>query len=126
MSIHDTRSVAAYSITSTIPKNSSEVPRSRSSTSTPTDRPHATSSGARSRARGSSMPRNRRPAVVNSSRFCTRNAAKKTISRILANSPGWIEKMPSRSQILAPLTSEIDDGSRPGSASSTSPTNPAV
>ena len=67
-----------------------------------------------------------RPAVVNSSRFCTRNAAKNTISRILANSPGWIEKMPSRSQIFAPLTSEIDDGSRPGSASSTSPAKPAV
>ena len=67
-----------------------------------------------------------RPASLNSSRFCTRNAAKNTISRILANSPGWIEKMPSRSQIFAPLTSEIDDGSRPGSASRTSPAKPAV
>ena len=40
--------------------------------------------------------------------------------------PGWIEKMPSRSQIRAPLTSEIDDGSRPGSARRTSPAKPAV
>ena len=72
------------------------------------------------------MPRNRRPAEVNSSRFCTRNAAKKTISRILANSPGWIEKMPRRSQIFAPLTSVIDAGSRPGSARRISPAKPAV
>ena len=72
------------------------------------------------------MPRNRRPATPNALRFCTRNAAKNTTSRIFANSPGWIEKMPSRIQIFAPLTSEIDDGSRPGSASRTSPANPAV
>jgi len=90
------------------------------------DSPQATSSGARSRALGSSMPRNFRPAVVNSSRFCTRNAAKKTISRILANSPGWIENGPSRSHSRAPLTSEIEAGSTPGSASSTSPAKPAV
>ena len=67
-----------------------------------------------------------RPAEVNSTRFCTRNAAKNTISTILANSPGWIEKMPSRSQIWAPFTSEIDAGSTPGRASSTSPAKPAV
>ena len=90
------------------------------------DSPQATSSGARSRARGSSMPRKLRPAVVNSSRFCTRNAAKNTISRIFANSPGWIEKMPSRSHSRAPLTSEIDAGSTPGRASRTSPAKPAV
>jgi hypothetical protein len=72
------------------------------------------------------MPRKRLPALENSSRFCTRYAAKKTISRILANSPGWMEKIPTRSQIFAPLTSEIDEGSTPGSASSTRPPNPAV
>ncbi len=102
--------MAAYSSTSTMPKNSSEVPRSRSRTSTPTESPHATSSGARSRARGSSMPRNRRPAVVNSSRFCTRNAAKNTISRILANSPGW---MPTRAE-PDPQLRAVDLGDRRG------------
>ena len=54
------------------------------------------------------------PPSVNRSRFYTRNVAKKTISRILANSPGWMEKMPSRSQILAPLTSDSDGGSSAG------------
>ena len=64
--------------------------------------------------------------MVNSSRFCTRNAAKNTISRILANSPGWMPTGPIRIHSFAPLTSEIDEGSSPGSASSTMPTNPAV
>ncbi len=44
----------------------------------------------------------------------------------MANSPGWMEKPATRIQILAPLTSEIDDGSTAGSASSAMPTRARV
>ncbi len=82
--------------------------------------------GPRSRARGSSTPATRLPAVVNSSRLDTRKDAKNTISRILANSPGWMEKPGSFNHTFAPLTSERELGSTAGSASATSPISPAV
>jgi hypothetical protein len=72
------------------------------------------------------MPRNRLPALVNRSRFTTRNDAKKTTNRIFANSPGWMLAGPRRIQMRAPLTSEREAGSTAGRASSTRPTNPAV
>src|SRR6059036_198225 len=43
---------------------------------------HAASSGPKSRPRGKSMPRKRRPASASTSRFCTRYAAPKIVSRI--------------------------------------------
>ncbi len=112
-----------------MPKNSSEVPRSRSKTRTPTEAPQATKSGAMSRALGQFILRNVRPAAVNSSRFETRKDAKKIISRIFANSPGWMEKPPgNRNQIFAPLTVGAieENGMIPGSASATNPTRPQV
>ncbi len=82
--------------------------------------------GPRSRARGSSTPAIRLPAVMNRSRFDTRNDAKKIIRRILANSPGWMENPGSFSHTFAPLTSEIELGSTAGRASATSPTSPEM
>ena len=64
---------------------------------------------------------------MNRSRLDTRNAAKKISSRILANSPGWIEIGPTRSQIFAPLSvGAMKPGSTAGSASRNSPTRPNV
>ncbi len=57
-----TRSVAMYSITRNEAYSSSEVPRSFSKTITPTEATRPTSSGARSRGRGRSMPRKCLPA----------------------------------------------------------------
>jgi hypothetical protein len=64
---------------------------------------------------------------MNRSRLETRNAAKKISSRIFANSPGWIDRPGSRSQIFAPLIGgAITLGSTAGSASRNSPTRPNV
>ena len=126
MSSQLTRSVATYSIVSTVAKISSAMPRSVLNTRTPSDRNQATMIGPRSRARGRSTPSTRLPAVVNSSRFSTRIEAKNTMSRILANSPGWMVKPGRMIQFLAPLISENRAGSTAGIASSTSPTKPVV
>ena len=83
-----TRSVATYSIMSTMPKKSSAVPRSFSNTRMPRQAKAAMMIGPRSRALGSSTPSTRLPAVMNRSRFDTRKPAKKIINRIFANSPG--------------------------------------
>ena len=82
--------------------------------------------GPRSRARGRSTPSTRLPAVVNSSRFSTRIEAKKMMSRILANSPGWMVNPGRMIQFLAPLISENREGSTAGIASSARPANPIV
>ena len=120
------RSVATYNITRMMLKNSSAVPRSFSKTRTPMQASAAMMIGPRSRARGSSTLRNFLPATMNRSRFDTRNEAKKIISRIFANSPGWIEKNGSLSHTFAPFTSERLDGSMAGSASAKIPIRPAV
>lgn len=57
-----------------------------------------------------------RPVYASALRFAARYAAKKTASRILANSPGWKESPPIRIQILAPFTA----GKKIGTISSTS------
>jgi hypothetical protein len=64
---------------------------------------------------------------MNRSRLDTRNAAKKISNMIFANSPGWIEKMPNRSQIFAPLiVGAMTLGSTAGSASRNNPARPNV
>ena len=68
----DERWVAMYIITTNRPKNSAEVPMSLSKTSTTRLTPQAISTGPRSRARGRSMPSNRRPARASTSRLATR------------------------------------------------------
>ena len=66
------RPVATYSIATNRPKNSSDVPRSRSKTRTPTLITQATRIGPRSRPRGTSMPSTRVRATASASRFTTR------------------------------------------------------
>ena len=72
MSSHDVRWVATYSMTRNMPKNSADVPMSVSKTRMSRLAPQAMSTGPRSRARGRSMPRNRRPASESTSRLATR------------------------------------------------------
>ena len=66
------RSVAMYSITTKIAKNSSELPRSLPRMSTARLAAQATRTGPRSRARGKSIPRMRRLASDSTSRLATR------------------------------------------------------
>ena len=87
------------------PKNSIDMPRSRPRTSSATLTSQASTTGPRSRPRGRSMPANRRLASASASRLLTRKPAKKSTSRTLANSPGWIENPANRIQLRAPLTS---------------------
>ena len=72
MAIHETRSVATYSIATNSPKNSSEEPRSFSKTRTARLTSQATMMGPRSRPRGKVNPRTLRPASESTSRVCTR------------------------------------------------------
>ena len=62
---------------------------------------HTMRIGARSRRRGKVMPKKRLPATVNRARFWASSWAKKINSRILENSPGWMENGPSHSQMRA-------------------------
>ncbi len=103
--IQPVRPVATYSMITKSPKNSSEVPRSRSSTSTPTLVSHTATTGASTRPGGSRVPRRPRPRRRASTEpFAARYAAKNTASRIFANSPGWKDRPPTRTQIRAPFT----------------------
>ena len=69
---------------------------------------------------------NRRLARESTSRFCTRNAAKKTISASFANSPGWMEKPATRIQIFAPFTSLNRPGRIAGRARNARPAAASV
>ena len=90
--------------------------------------PQAISTGPRSRARGRSMPRNRRPASASTSRLATRYPAKNTASASSANCSGWIVKPPTAIWILAPVPgiSLMLSGSIAGMASRISPITPSV
>ena len=59
-------------MTMNMPKNSADVPMSDSKTSTSRLASQMTATGPRSRARGKSIPANRRPASESTSRFLTR------------------------------------------------------
>lgn len=118
MTIQLVRSVATYSRTTNMPKNSSDVPRSFSKTRMARLSAQMVRIGPRSRPRGRYRPMKRRLASASASRFTIRYPAKKTARTILANSPGWMENGPTLIQILAPKLSVPRPGTR-GSSSST-------
>lgn len=102
-------------MTTNSPKKSSDVPRSRSSTSTPTLSSQIVTIGPRTRPVGNWSRSKRqilRPAYASAVRLAARYEAKNTASSTFANSPGWMENPAIRIQIRAPFTA----GKRIGSA----------
>jgi hypothetical protein len=102
--IQPVRPVATYSRITNRPKKSSEVPRSRSRTSTPTLSSQIARIGPRTRPVGSWSRQIRRPVYARALRFAARYPAKNTASRTFANSPGWMENPATLTQIRAPFT----------------------
>ena len=80
--------------------------------------------GARSRKRGREIPSTRYPATVNRERFCVSSMAKNKISKILENSPGWIENGPKFIQMRASTSAGC--GHTSGRASRTRPAAPKI
>ena len=70
--IQPTRPVATYRSTTNSPKNSSEVPRSRSSASTPTLSSHTAATGPSTRPVGTRVHHSLRPACASASRLAAR------------------------------------------------------
>ncbi len=98
------RPVATYSRTTNSPKNSSEVPRSRSSTRTPTLSSQIATTGPSTRPVGNCTRHSRRPAYASACPLAARYPAKNTASSTFANSPGCNENPAIRTQIRAPFT----------------------
>ena len=69
----------------------------------------------------SSGPTSFRRACASTSRFSRRYAARKTIRKIFANSPGWNRNAPTCTQSRAPLTVVPSAGTRGRKSSTIAP-----